>query len=71
MKNFEDILKGALGKRVTLNIIVQENPPFAVEGKLLEINKDHIVLEDCLTKSKIYVNCNFSAIFTIEVYGES
>ena len=70
MKKFEEIVREAIGKRVRMNIVVQENPPLDVEGKLLEINNDHIVIEDCFTHTKLYINAGFSAILTIEILGE-
>ena len=70
MKNFEEIVKGAIGKKVRLNVVVQDNPPYSIEGRLLEINKDHLILEDLLFGSKIYVNVNFSAILSVEVFKE-
>lgn len=71
-KTFEQIVKEAVGKNVQLHIVIANNPPYTLSGKLLEVNENWLAIENVEWKTKIYVNMRFSSIASIEIInGES
>lgn len=63
--NLETQLKGAIGKKVKMNIKTAGEDAYTIAGKLLEVTEDYLKLE---TLGELYINRRITTIIFLEIF---